>query len=218
MVFAQNASDSSKTDTVRIKRSFKPTGVRFGIDMIPIVRSPLKDDFDGWELSADIDFYRYYAALEYGYWARDFIADNAVYSNSGTYWRIGADVNFLKNDPDRNMFFFGVRYGRSRFDETMVAESLDPVWGAGQQVLVNSNVPAGWFELTTGLRVKVWKVLWLGYTARLKFGLSTGPTAVMLPSDVPGYGRSDKEAYWGFNYQIMFRIPVRKAPSVPALK
>ena len=49
-------------------------------------------------------------------------------------------------------------------------------------------------------------------------GLSVGDTEVMKPSDVPGYGRADKESYWGFNYQVFIRLPVRKTPSLPTLK
>ena len=35
------------------------------------------------------------------------LSEDADYSNDGNYGRIGADVNFLTKDPDKNMFFFG---------------------------------------------------------------------------------------------------------------
>lgn len=211
--------DDKEMDTVKIKPSYIPTGVRVGTDLISLVRTPIDDTFNGWEFNADVDFYRYYLAIEYGRWERNFVSEGqAIYSNGGNYWRIGADVNFLKKDPDRNMFFLGLRYARSKFTENMAVTSEDPVWGTHSDVIRNQNVPAGWFELTTGLRVKVWRIFWLGYTARLKFALSTGDTPVMLPSDVPGYGRADKESYWGFNYQLFVRIPVRKTPPLPTFK
>lgn len=216
---AQGQSKDKNADTVKIKPSYIPTGVRVGTDLISYVRTAVDDTYNGWEFNADVDFYRYYFAVDYGHWGRDFVSDGqAIYTNSGNYWRVGADVNFLTKDPDRNMFFLGLRYGRSKFDERMAVTSEDPVWGTLDQFIVNQNVPAGWFELTTGLRVKVWKIFWLGYTARLKFGLSVGDTEVMKPSDVPGYGRADKESYWGFNYQVFIRLPVRKTPSLPTLK
>ena len=58
----------------------------------------------------------------------------------------------------------------------------------------------------------------MGYTVRLKFALNTDSTDDMMPSDVPGYGRADAESYWGFNYQIFIRIPVRKKDSIPLKK
>ena len=80
----------------------------------------------------------------------------------------------------------------------------------------HADVDAWWIELTTGLRVRLWKVLWLGYTGRFKFALSTDGTEEMIPHDVPGFGRTDKETTWGFNYYVMLRIPIRKAPPVAA--
>lgn len=214
LFFAFN-SCAQEEDTVKQKHDFRPTGIRFGTDVAAIVKSMTDDTFDGWELNGDIDFYRYYFAADYGYWARDYTAYDAIYSNDGTYWRVGADVNFLKKDPDRNMFYFGLRYGSAVFSEEMTVQKTDPIWGTINTTLNNNNVNAHWYEVTTGLKVKMFKVIWLGYTVRLKFALDTGDTGDMMPSDVPGYGRADAESIWGFNYQIFFRIPVRKAKSIP---
>jgi len=202
-------------DTLVQHNKFLPTGIRIGTDILGLARTAYDDTFDGWELNADVDFYRYYFVVDYGYWARDYVTDEGFYSNGGDYARIGVDVNFLTKDPDKNMFFFGMRYGRSTFSEDLVVAKIDPVWGPVSTTLTNSNVNAEWFELTTGLRVKIWKVIWLGYTARLKFGLSTDDTPDMLPHDVPGYGRADQDSYWGFNYQLFIRLPVRKSTTIP---
>ena len=220
--FAQS-DDSTSVDSTKV--SFIPTGIRIGTDLISIGKSQFQSDFSGWEVNADIDFYRYYLALEYGSWSRSFIVEDAngnkdfsnTYKNDGTYWRVGVDVNFLLKDIDRNMFFLGARYGHSNFSEVLDITAPNPFEGGVNETiptLSHSGVNAHWFELTTGLRVKVWKVLWLGYTARFKFGLKTDDTAEIIPADVPGYGRTFKDSYWGFNYQVMIRIPVRKAPPV----
>jgi hypothetical protein len=212
------AASAQKRDTVKQKHDFRPTGIRFGTDAIAIIKSATDKTFEGWEVNGDIDFYRYYFAADYGYWARNYTAYDAAYSNDGTYWRVGADVNFLTKDPDKNMYFFGLRYGASVFSEEMVIQKVDPVWGDISTTLTNSNVHAHWFEATTGLRVKMLKIIWMGYTVRLKFALDTDNTDNMMSSDVPGYGRADAESYWGFNYQIFIRIPVRKKDSIPLKK
>ena len=209
------AASAQEKDTVKVKHDFRPSGIRVGTDVMAIIKSATDDTFEGWELNGDIDFYRYYFAADYGYWARNYTAYDASYANDGTYWRVGADVNFLTKDPDKNMYFFGLRYGSSVFSEEMVIQKVDPIWGDISTTLNNSNVNAHWFELTTGLRVKMLKMIWLGYTVRLKFALNTDGTDDMMPSDVPGYGRADAESYWGFNYQIFIRIPVRKKDSIP---
>ena len=217
------AQEKEKSDTtkVKVKPDFRPTGVRFGTDAIALVKSQYDKTFKGWEFNGDIDFHRYYLAVDYGHWARTYLSDgdSSNYANTGNYFRAGVDVNFLKNDPDRNMFFIGFRYGVSKFSEQYSVIVVDTLWGPGpghtySGTYNNTDVSAHWLELTTGLRVKIWKMIWMGYTARFKFGLSTGSTPAMLPHDVPGYGLAEKDSYWGFNYQIFIRIPFRKLPTV----
>lgn len=213
LAFAQARQDTIARDT--IKNKYLPTGVRAGFDVLTYGKSRFQDNFSGWEFQGDVDFDRYYLALEYGNWGKKMNSDSAAYENQGTYWRAGIDVNFLTTDPERNMFFLGARYGRSKFTESMSVMRFDPVWGLLADNFYQTDVNASWIELTTGLRVKIWKIIWLGYTGRLKFGLSTKGATEMLPYDVPGFGRTDKETTWGFNYYFMVRLPIRKAPPVP---
>ena len=197
-----------KADTVRSK--FKPTGIRFGTDLISIGKSQYVKTFTGWEVNADVDIYRYFLALDYGSWGRKYSTDSANYSNTGRYYRVGIDVNFLTKDPEKNAFFIGMRFGHSKFSEDFVVDLKDPIWGFLHQEYTNTNVKASWLEMTTGIKVKMWKFIWMGYIARYKFALSMSKTDRLIPSDVPGFGRTDKPTTWGFNYQLFFRIPVVK--------
>lgn len=200
---------SKKDSTVVKKPSYLPTGIRVGTDLIGLIRSQTDDSFLGYEVNADVDFYRYYLAVEAGHWERNFLTDDEHYNNGGNYFRVGVDVNFLKKDPDNNMFFFGMRYGKSSYTENFTITN-DPVWGPVGITYTNTNVTAGWGELTTGLRVKMFKFFWMGYTARYKFGLNMNEPSGFESHDVPGYGKTDNQATWGFNYQLLFRIPIRK--------
>lgn len=198
---------AQKADT--LERSYVPTGVRFGVDMISIIRTPIEPKFSGWEAAADIDFDRYYLVLEAGRWSRDLSSENDTYSNRGNFWRAGVDVNFLKNDPERNNFFLGFRYARGSFSEQLIARVNDPVFGEGIIQNENIDVGASWAELTTGLRVRMFSVLWMGYTIRYKFGLNTNESSGLVPYDVPGYGRTDKNTTWGFTYYVLVRVPFK---------
>jgi hypothetical protein len=202
--------EKADADTVRV--DYRPTGIRIGTDAIAIARNFYDKTYNGWEVNADADFSRYYLAVDVGSWSRKFLSDSSSYSNKGNYWRVGVDVNFLLKDPDRNMLFFGLRYGHSNFSESMSVLDADKIWGNFSNTYNNADVKAHWLELNTGLRVKIWRMIWVGYTARFKFGLKTKGYTDMIPSDVPGYGATDKDNTWGFNYQIFFRIPVRKQP------
>ncbi len=207
---AQTDTTAVTADTVRYR--FLPTGIRVGTDIIALAMSRFQDDFSGWEVNAEMDLSRYYLAFDYGKWARNLDGDSSAYSNDGRYWRAGVDVNFLLNDPDRNVFFIGYRYARGSFSDNFTYITRDPVWGVVNGSYHNAEVNSRWMELTTGLRVKIWSFIWMGYTARFKFGLKMDGFNDMRPHDVPGYGKTYKENYWGFNYYVLFRLPLRKAP------
>ena len=89
-----------------------------GTDVISLSRNFYDKTFNGWEGNVDVDFYRYYLAIDYGNWQRSYDGPaEMTYNNNGNYFRVGIDVNFLTKDPARNMFLLGGRYGHSSFDE-----------------------------------------------------------------------------------------------------
>jgi hypothetical protein len=190
---------------------FIPTGIRVAVDMVSIARTQYVETFDGFETSVDVDIYRYYPTVEFGNGARNFVSEfGSTYKNDGKFWRAGIDVNFMKKDPEKNMFFLGFRYGRSKYSESAAIVAMDSLWGNYDQSFTNTNMTASWFELTTGLRVKVWKFFWMGYTGRFKFAKQVDESQPLLTTDIPGYGATDKPTTWGFSYYLMAKIPVRK--------
>jgi hypothetical protein len=85
----------------------------------------------------------------------------------------------------------------------------DAVFGDIQQTAINRSMKAGWGEITLGLRVKIWKQLWMGYTARLKMAPQVKGNGEFVPYEIPGYGLAAKSTYWGFNYQLYWRFPIK---------
>ncbi len=187
----------------------RPTAIRLGTDLISLGKTIANSSFSGWEANADIDFGRYYAALDYGSWSRELPITNGTYENDGRYFRVGMDINFMLKDPDKNMFFIGFRYARSYFNERAVYQTSAIEFGDFQMESSNPGAKAGWAELTTGLRVKIWKQFWLGYTARMKFLPIVNGNPNFETYEIPGYGQTFKDIYWGFNYQAFWRIPFK---------
>lgn len=215
--YAQAILDSVKADTG--SRRFMPTGLRIGTDAISLVKTQIQDNFQGYEINADVDIHRYILSFDYGSWRRNLGGDSSRYENDGRYWRAGIDANFLTRDPDRNVFFIGLRYGRSSYSETLSVRPLDTSWGVMDRTYTNTDLKTRWFELAAGLKVKIYKFIWFGYTGSMKFGLKKNEDAEMLSYDVPGYGNVSRENTWGFTYQIFFRIPFRKTvPILPPKK
>lgn len=198
-----------KVDTVKVK--FYPRSLRIGTDLISIIRSQTEKTYAAWELNADVDCGKYYFAFDYGRSARDYtLPDNGDYHNTGSYWRAGVDINLLKKDPDRNMFFFGLRYAGSSFSETATIVTIDPYFGETKKTINNPSVTANWVELVTGLRVKMFKQFWMGYTCRMKLAPSVKGDTEMSSYEIPGYGIHEEGIYWGFNYQVFWSIPMMK--------
>jgi hypothetical protein len=190
---------------------FLPTGIRIGTDLLSIGKTYYTDYFKGWEINVDADVYRrFYVTMDYGSSTSTYILGNGVYGNKGTYYRVGVDVNFLLKDPDRNMFFVGLRHGHASYSDYSDYSFTDPAFGPITINASNTNPRANWKELTTGIRVKVWKFVWLGATMRIKFRLVGKDQWELVSYDVPGYGKTFKTAWYGLNYQLFIRIPMRE--------
>ena len=110
------------------------------------------------------------------------------------------------------MFFIGLRYGLSTFNESVQYSNaaLYPGFGTVSTDISHSGLAGHWLEVTTGLRVKIVSGFWMGCTARLKFAPSVSGEGKLATYDMPGYGLVDLAPYWGFNYQLFWRIPLRK--------
>lgn len=211
---ADSSRVRKKADTVKVR--FYPRSFRVGTDLISLIKTQTDKTYSGWEVNADVDCGKYYFAFDYGHQARDYtLPHNGDYQNSGSYWRAGVDVNLLKKDPDRNMFFFGIRYGHSSFSESATIVTVDPYFGETRKAVNNAVVTAAWGELVTGLRVKMFKQFWMGYTARMKVAPRVKGDTQMTAYDIPGYGLHEEGIYWGFNYQIFWSIPIVKQKKPP---
>ncbi|MEM7109597.1 MAG: DUF6048 family protein [Bacteroidota bacterium] len=198
-----------------VKGKFIPTGVRIGAEAINIGRSFSNSDLTEYTFTADIDFNRYFINFEFGTYDRSFEDQvDSFYSVSGNYFRIGPDINFLKNDPEGNVLFFGFRYGWTKIDDELIYINTSAAFGNETRTIGNSGLSANWGEMVTGLKVKIWKMLWLGYTARFRFGSDNFEGSELIPHYVPGYGRADKTVSWGLNYWVMVRFPLRTSPKI----
>ena len=201
------------------KKDYIPTGFRVGTDLIDLGKTISGNTFTGWEVNSDVDFANYYLTADVGTWGKDILIKNGDYKNSGTYYRAGIDINFLGSDPDKNMFFIGFRAGHSFFNESVTYHTTPShLYSPLDTTSTNPSASGNWGELTNGLRVKVWKGLWLGYTARMKFAPTVHGSPNFATYDMPGYGVIQNSPWWGFNYQIFWRFAWRKNKVPPVKK
>lgn len=213
--FGQQVTDTVETaaDSVVIEKSPKapldfyyPTSIKLGVDLAAIGTSLLSDKREVYEFQADIDFHRLYLAGSFGKASYELNEETFTYRNDGTFFRIGADVSFLKFDPDYNTLTVGLRYARSSFDESMTVNGTDPVFGNFTDEQTNSGVSAQWFELTSGLRVEMFKNIYMGYTFRIKLNRKIKDASNFRSYETPGFGLSQFKNRWSFHYYVMYRI------------
>ena len=108
------------------------------------------------------------------------------------------------------MFFIGFRYGSSSYSDKMTWTIRDSYWGDASDTDTNESLKANWIELVMGLKVQVWKQLFLGMTGRLKLSPNVKGEEELLSFEIPGYGRAAQSSYWGFNYNVYWRFPFKK--------
>ena len=201
-----------------------PTGVQLGVD----VYRPFQDKYYGqqgtqYELNAAVDCAHWILEGDWGWGNIHWKGHNketrtsSTYTSKGQYFRMGLNYNLLQDTPDKNTAFLGFRYAQSFFEDYLISrvhyDSTGPIKDVYDPInSKQSNVTARWLEATAGIKVKVWKLLYIGGTIRYKFGLHLYGTGAHTPYDIPGWGLNKGTEAFGFNLYLSLRIPfVRSA-------
>ena len=214
--FAQEITESPYSvpvDSANSKRQYIPTGIRLGADIL----GPALQLFDerklSYEFTAEVDISNYLLVFETGYQEFAERNDNVDYAMNGNFSRIGPAVNFLSRDKDLNSFTFGLRYAWASFNETVTGSVEEDNWGAVPVDFDIRNNTSRWFEMTTGVKVRLWKGLFAGYIFRFRFGRGGSvPEVPFEPYFVPGYGLAARTSTWGFRYYVLYRFQWLKKP------
>lgn len=212
-VMAQHESDYSIKLDSTLHNKWQPTGVRFGIDIAGPIYNLFEPKISNYEAMADIDFHKFFAVVEMGTGAYDSKNGSTNYSNSGTFFRIGADINMTPKDAHLNVLYFGLRYATASFSEKLKGELGSSGWGSSAIDLEQDNTTANWIEMNMGMRVRIWQSIFMGYTVRFKlFKHNTFSESKFEPYFIPGYGVASNTSNWGISYYIQYRISWKKKP------
>lgn len=223
--YAQTEADT----TVRRAFSFRPSGLRVGMALNDLIRTATNAADTRYSFQGDLAFGRFMLVGEYGV-ANTKQQDNPdrsappyTYDSQGSFLRIGVDVNLLKdreaNDYDAagSILLFGLRFGRAQINDQLSYELVDSLWGTTVLTQQNDELVATWAEMTAGVKVEVFKNLFLGYNLRFKFAQGFSDEPLLLPYYIPGFGRSDRPERFGFDYSIFYRIPLKRRKARPIL-
>jgi len=205
---------SSVFATAQISR-YAPSAVRVGGDPGTFLYQIFSGQRSFFEVEGDMDIDKFFLVADLGYSGVTIDEPTFSYENNGTYRRFGVDINLMKDDPDQNVAFFGFRHGHANFNDkldydTRAVIQSDTKWPNTMETTSNDNAKANWLELNTGLRIRIVKQLYMGFTVRYKLFLKVTGTEDLKPYYVPGFGKNVGTSAAGFNYYISYRLPFRK--------
>ena len=211
-------SNTAVADSVRkankIKPSYKPTGVRFGANIFRLASSALSNNKSQWDITSDIDFNNYMLEVSYGRASNMVVNDSLNYSNSGSFLRIGGDINFIKDKTDANALVIGLKYVRGTYNEDLSFVDIDTLFGNTARELSNKGLTSSWVEANVGMKVRMWEHLYLGFYFRYRFNLAVKGDREFGTYQIPGYGLEERRNIMGLDYYIAWRIPFKKSPKI----
>ena len=201
---AQGKLFSLQKDSVPLFRGFAVS-----VDIAgPLVKA--MSDYGEMEGALRINLHdQYFPIVEIGYGEADH--DDEVtqisYSTKAPYFRVGCDLNLLKNKHTPNRIYGGLRYAFTSYKVDMARpEVSDPIWGSPTSFeIVGESCNQHWAEVVIGLDAKIFGPLHLGWNVRYKRRLAHKDCSAGKTCYVPGYGKWG-DTRLGANFNVIIDI------------
>jgi hypothetical protein len=143
---------------------------------------------------------------------------NINFSSKGNYLKVGGDFNLYRNwDGMDNMIYAGLRYGISRFSQTInsyIVYTTNQTWpySVNQTNSTYAGLSAMWLELQFGIKVELLPNMFGFLNLQLKRLVSNQSSGQIDNLYIPGFNRTyqDGQIGSGVSYGISYRIPFYK--------
>lgn len=215
---ASNAQDSTSviqpttTDTTSStpKKNMGTQQILVALDISKIAFNIAKPHIQNYEVQVNYNpgnKNNYVAEFGWGSGKVDYTFLN--YTTQAGFLRIGLDRSLLgtQHSKDFDMAFMGFRYGAaygSISDAWYQVSS--PFGGSYPGTYDATNYFVHWGEITVGMRLEIWKKIFLGWNGRAKFLFNAGTFQQIAPNNVAGYGAADKTTIFDFNLYLSYAI------------
>ena len=132
------------------------------------------------------------------------------YTIQGKYGRIGLD--YFINYDRANHLFFGLRYGKSTFEDKGVVEIASSVGERFQTSVDRKALTASWFEVIGGSETKLFKKsdLYVGMLLRWRRQHKFENFEPIPVYAIPGYGRTVDKTVPALNLYIKYKLSFLK--------
>ena len=215
--FFISSFSQTETDSISIKNKF---GLRAGVDLSKILNSAFNDDYEGFEINADLRILKnIYISAEIGTEKKIISNDYLNTEAKGNYLKAGGDYNMYTNWLGMdNLIYSGFRIGFSNFSQTINSYTIYDInnqpWGQATYYnpIVNDNLNALWMEFVVGIKTQVLNNLFLGFNIQLKNLISDKTKNNIDNIYIPGFNRTYDSSSLGsgFSYSISYLVPIIK--------
>lgn len=215
---SQTEKEPIANDTIVYKQKY---GLRLGGDLGRIIRSVVDKDYTGFEINGDYRLSKdLYLAGEIGTEERTIATDFLDVTATGSYFKVGADLNSYTNWLDmQNMIYFGGRVGVSTFSQTLNQITIyDPnrdFFNAPFSQTPDQEfdgLSAIWAELIVGIKAELFTNLYMGLNMQLKSLITQDQPVGFENLYIPGFNRTYDSGSigLGFGYTLSYLIPIYK--------
>lgn len=206
----------NRKDTTKAKGNLYPKiySVSVGVNVWDPIMRMFGQKYGLIDMSAEMSFHnRYQAILELGLGKANSSPDdmNFTYTTPlSFYGKVGGSYNVTYNSDPSYRFTAGLMLGYSAFKYSIenVQVSSD-YWGQDGTFSIDGlSSHALWAELALGLRVKVYKRIFMGWNFRYRFMLNYGKNEHGSPWYIPGMGARNQAISGSFS--IYYVLPLNK--------
>ena len=203
-ISAQGKLFALQKDSIPLFRGFSVS-----VDIAgPIVKS--LGDYGEYEAALRLNLHdQYFPVFELGYGEADHNDEitQLAYSTQAPYFRLGCDINLLKNKHSPNRIYGGLRYAFTSYKVDMSRPSVnDPVWGTPSAFSIEGeSCNQHWAEVVIGIDAKITGPLHLGWNIRYKRRLSHKDCSAGNTWYIPGYGKYG-DTLIGANFNVIIDI------------
>lgn len=203
--YAQNNKITNPADTMPLLK-----GMQISVDIAgPIIMQ--LSDYGEYEAALRLNLKnKYFPIFELGYGMAEHLNDEVTgisYETNAPYFRIGCDLNLLKNKNSENHFYGGIRYAFTTYKVDMSRNEMqDPVWGNMASFNIEGeSCNQHWIEVVFGIDSKIWGPLHLGWNVRYKRRIAHKDSSAGNTWYIPGFGKYG-DTRLGANFNVTIDI------------
>lgn len=211
-----SSSKPTAADSVVLRAVTYRYGLFTGLEYGKFIENAFKEDRQRYEVFTRVRLYRRWH-LEGAYGRETALFHQVERSGwkiqvQGPYLRIGFDYAFFQADYNtEDNVCLGLRYGHSRFDQTIQQYAIRTKGGRYNQTgsLPTSSVATDWFGIVLGAQVALFKTgFYLGIALNPRFILHEAPLDDIKNLYTPGFGENINGRSFDYQATLAYRIPL----------